>query len=110
MFAGGNDCITPPESNQYPLYAAMNSSDKTYISIHGGSHCQMADDHYLCRLAEGTCRPKTAISREEQHAVIKRYLVPWLNSRLRGEEAQRELMDKMLKLDTSVTCSMVRAK
>jgi len=110
IFAGGNDCITPPESNQDPLFAALNSTDKTYITIHGGSHCQMARYHYLCRLAEGTCRPKPAISREEQHAIINRYLVPWLKSRLKGKTDEGEQMDKTLKQDPSVTFSMKREK
>jgi len=108
IFAGGNDCITPPESNQDPLFAALNSSDKTYITIQGGSHCQMAGYHSLCRLAEGACRPKPAISREEQHASINRYLVPWLKSRLKGVAEEGDRMNEMLKQDRSVTFSVIR--
>jgi len=108
IFAGENDCITPPGSNQDPIYEALGSPDKTYITILGGSHCQMAGDHVLCRLAEATCSPKPAVSREEQHAVIDRYLVPWLKSRLKGEKSEDEKMVKLLKNDPSVTWTMVR--
>lgn len=108
IFAGGNDCITPPEQNQLPIYEAVKSADKTYITIIGGSHCQMAHDHYLCRLAEATCRPKPAVSREEQHALIERYLVPWLKSRLKGEKMEGEKLDGSLVKDRSVTWSLTR--
>ena len=42
IFSGINDCVTPPNTNQIPMYNSLTSSCKTLISIIGGSHCQMA--------------------------------------------------------------------
>ena len=38
----------------------------------------------LCRMGEKTCKPVPAISRVFQNEVIFRYLIPWLDSTLKG--------------------------
>lgn len=85
VFAGSNDCVTPPATNQIPMYDALQSSCKTYISINGASHCQMADSNFLCSLGEATCSPAATISREQQHAVITSFLSDWLESQLNSD-------------------------
>jgi len=79
VIAGGNDCVTPPPSNQIAMYNSLVSDCKTYLSITGGSHCQMANYNFKCSFGELTCSPSPAISRSQQHAIINRYLIPWLN-------------------------------
>ncbi|MBD3581430.1 poly(ethylene terephthalate) hydrolase family protein [Flavobacterium selenitireducens] len=85
IIAGANDCVTPPPANQLPMYDALSGNCKTYISILGASHCQMAAFNFLCQLGEATCSPGPDISRSEQHQSIENYLVPWLKANLRED-------------------------
>lgn len=85
LIAGGNDCITPPANHQLPMYNALSSTCKTYVSITGGSHCQMAESNFNCNLGELTCSPAPAITRAQQHAIINSLLIPWLNYHLKGD-------------------------
>ncbi|MHC1776586.1 MAG: hypothetical protein AB9834_14370 [Lentimicrobium sp.] len=103
LFAGGNDCVTPPPDHQIPMYNALQSECKTYISITGGSHCQMADYNFFCAFGEATCNPSPTIDREQQHQVINRYLIPWLQSALKGDESSGEEFDSILRTDPEVT-------
>ncbi len=85
VIAGGNDCITPPANHQLPMYNALSSACKAYVSITGGSHCQMAESNLNCNFGELTCSPPPAISRAQQHAIINSLLTPWLNYHLKGD-------------------------
>lgn len=103
IIAGGNDCVTPPQTHQIPIYDSLISSCKTYISIIGGSHCQMADFNFFCNIGESTCTPPPAITRSTQHEIISRFLVPWLEFQLKGDAAQGALFDNLILTDSSVT-------
>ncbi|MFO7722423.1 MAG: hypothetical protein R6V49_04280 [Bacteroidales bacterium] len=111
IFAGGNDCVTPPPAHQVPIYDSLASTCKTYISITGGSHCQMAEYNFYCNLGESTCTPPPAISRPQQHIVINRYLIPWLAFFLKGDASAGALFDQTLQGDpeilTTKNCSLV---
>lgn len=103
LLAGGNDCVTPPPDHQIPMYNALQSDCKTYVSIIGGSHCQMAEYNFFCAIGEGTCSPSPTISRTQQHQVMNRYLIPWLQSTLKGDEASGVTFDSTLRTDQEVT-------
>jgi predicted dienelactone hydrolase len=103
IFAGDNDCITPPDRNQIPIYNFSASADKTFILIRGGTHCGMADSSRVCTLAEKLSGCNDGITAEEQHQILKKYLIPWLDYFLKGEEAQGISFDTELRSDTSVT-------
>lgn len=77
--AGINDCVTPPVTNQLPIYNALQSSCKNYLGITGASHCQMADFNFFCSVGDGTCSPSPTITRDEQHQIIFSYLNLWLD-------------------------------
>lgn len=103
LFAGQNDCVTAPATNQQPMYAAMPSACKHYISIKGGSHCQMALSNVACNFGESTCTPAPAISRAAQHDVINTFLLPWLDYRLKASCAAGNLFDTKLLSETTIT-------
>jgi alpha-beta hydrolase superfamily lysophospholipase len=103
IFAGSHDCVTPPDSHQVPIYEALASYDKTLISITGGTHCGMTAPDVLCSLGELTCRSGKGLDRDQQHAILSRYLLPWLKSRIKGGGGEPELMLKMLMKDEQVT-------
>ena len=102
IFAGGNDCVTPPPANQIPMYDSLQSSCKTFVSINGGSHCQMADNNFLCSFGEATCIPQPTSTRAEQHIIINRYLLPWLKYELKGDCFSGALFDSQIIIDTSI--------
>ena len=103
IFAGSNDCVTPPLTNQKPIYDALQSECKSYISIIGGSHCQMADNNFFCSFGEGTCTPPPAISRAEQHTIINRYLLSWLNSQLKDDCFSGAQFDSLIISDSGIS-------
>ena len=103
MFAGENDCVTPIAGNQLPMYDSLHSTCKSLITIHGGSHCQMADANVLCSIGESSCTPAPAISRATQQATINRLLIPWLNFQLKGNCPEGLRFDSLVTNDTAVS-------
>ena len=103
IFAGGNDCVTPPTTNQVPMCDSLQSSCKTFVSIIGGSHCQMADNNFLCSFGEATCSPQPTITRAVQHTIINRYLLPWLNFQLKNNCVEGAKFDSIIAIDSSIT-------
>ncbi len=87
VFAGSNDCVTPPATNQQPMYNGLASACKHYIGITGGSHCQMAAASLTCDFGESTCTPAPGITRAAQHDIINTFLIPWLDFTLKGNTA-----------------------
>jgi dienelactone hydrolase len=103
VFAGSDDCITPPKKHQIPIYESLQSSHKVYISINGGSHCQMAENNRLCNFAEESFDLKPGISREEQHRILNRYILPWLRFYLYGDSIAGMQFDKKLRDDPAIS-------
>lgn len=87
MFAGGNDCVTPPPQHQIPIWEALASECRSLVTIIGAGHCQFAESNFNCGLGEASCSPGPAITRATQHAIVDRFLVPWLDWRLKGDAA-----------------------
>jgi pimeloyl-ACP methyl ester carboxylesterase len=77
IVSAGHDCVTPPEQHQLPIYQALDSACRTWITIAGGSHCQFAQYNLACSLGEVGCTPPS-IARSEQHAITTELLLPWL--------------------------------
>ena len=102
IIAGGNDCVTPPKDHQIPMYDSLRSACKTLVSINGGSHCQMADDNFLCNFGEATCSPKATISRSEQHQIQFQFLVPWLKHHLLKDPTAGKTFDSVTNKSTVV--------
>ena len=103
VFAGQNDCITPPDKHQIPIFNALQTNNKTYIEIVGGSHCQMAGKNKLCTLAENRCKLKPGISYKQQHEIIARYLVLWLDFILKDKSEAAQQFDNKIITDPDIT-------
>lgn len=102
VISGSDDCVTRPEEHQLPIFRALMSQNKTFISIKGGTHCYMADDNRLCKLAESTCNKKTLITRETQHAIINRYLIQWLGFQLKSDPEAGSIFNRTLLSDKEI--------
>jgi len=103
IVSGSKDCITPPEEHHLPMYEKSASSDKTFLLIKDGTHCNMGVSFDKCEVGERMARCEPGISGEEQLAVLARYTVPWLRYFLKGEEEQGIRFDDVLRADTTVT-------
>ncbi len=94
--AGANDCVTPIGQHQQPMFEASASSCKTFVSITGGNHCQMANSNFFCSLGEATCSPSATINREQQHQAIASVLINWLKATLYNDcEAASDFEDTL---------------
>lgn len=102
LITGSNDCITSLAEHQQPLYESSASGDKTSIVITGGNHCQMGSENTLCKLGEKMKGCKAGISRDEQHKILGRYLIPWLRFYLKGDVAAGALFNSTLSSDKAV--------
>jgi dienelactone hydrolase len=79
IFSGDDDCVTPPDENQTPMYNELASNCKTHISIIDGGHCYFADTNFNCSLGESFCNPSLDITREEQQLITFYFLKLWLD-------------------------------
>jgi pimeloyl-ACP methyl ester carboxylesterase len=102
VIAGGNDCVTPPKDHQIPMYDSLKSTCKHLVTITGGSHCQMAEDNFLCNFGEATCSPKASISRSEQHQIQFQFLIPWLKFHLLSDITESKSFDSLVSQKTGV--------
>jgi len=103
VFAGSDDNITPPKKHQLPIYESLQSSQKAYISILGGSHCQMVEENRLCNFAESSFVREPGITREEQHAILNRYIMPWLKFSLYDDTAACREIHMQMASDTTIS-------
>jgi len=103
IFAGSNDCITPPDKHQLPVYNSSASPDKIYILITGGTHCQMGVSHPKCSSAEKVagCRGIN-ISGDEQLKILARYILPWLRFHLYKDNEAGILFNTVIKNDPAI--------
>jgi len=108
VIAGANDCVTPPSQHQLPIYNALNSNCKSYVSIIGGSHCQMANSNFFCNIGDNSCTPVPEITRSAQHSLLNTIMLAWLGAYLKTNcEAQNQwlnVLDTQQGITYSNTC------
>jgi pimeloyl-ACP methyl ester carboxylesterase len=109
--SGANDCIAPPTDHQLPMYAALNSGCKSYVSILGASHCQFAGTSFTCSIGEATCSPGPAIAPNQQQLTAAVYLINFLKFYLKddcaaGEEFQT-MITTAISIDGDQNCALV---
>lgn len=103
VIAAANDCVAPPAEHQLPMYEALSSTCKTYVSITGGSHCQFAGSNTNCSLGEITCSPQPTINRETQQALTFSALIPWLNYYLKNDTASGAQFQNLITASSGIT-------
>ena len=84
VFSADKDCVTPPATNQVPMYDSLASACKVFINIKGGGHCYFADASFICSLGEIGCPPFT-ITREQQHAATLDFTKLFLDCYLKNQ-------------------------
>ncbi len=85
IFAGSSDDVTPENGHQIPIYNALASESKSYISISGGGHCYFANFNFNCNLGELGSSGNITITREQQQQTVNDLATPWLNYFLKDD-------------------------
>lgn len=99
VIAAAQDCVTPAQTNQLPMYNNLPGTPKAYVRITGASHCNFTDGSAsACYLGETfSCfgfGPFT--SRAVQHTRTLEVLVPWLDTWLKDNCAAAETFAERL--------------
>jgi alpha-beta hydrolase superfamily lysophospholipase len=93
LFAGENDCVTPPSAHQLPMFAALGSNWRTLITLDGASHCQFAASNFACSLGEACA---AEITRAQQQDLTWLLLRPWLHAVLYSDAGARLELQALL--------------
>lgn len=102
LFAGKQDCVTPPSSNQIPMYNALGSACKTYIEIKSAKHCHWANNSVLCTLGEFTCGGFSTTAKPTLKTTMS-LMTPWLNALLYNKQSEFVRFNSLLQTNTSIT-------
>jgi alpha-beta hydrolase superfamily lysophospholipase len=100
LFAGQNDCVTPPPDHQIPMYDALASNWRTLVTLAGASHCQFAASNFACSLGEA-CTPD--ITREAQQELTWLLLRPWLRAVLSDDAESQQEFQTLLQTTPGIT-------
>ncbi|UPT66760.1 MAG: T9SS type A sorting domain-containing protein [Sphingobacteriales bacterium JAD_PAG50586_3] len=101
IFSGSADAVTSPESAHLPIYNALQSSCKVFVSITGGGHCYFANSGSVCEFGEAG--GNFSISREQQQTITNSLLTPWLNYWLKGDALSITTFSQVLNSETGIT-------
>ncbi len=85
IFAGSSDDVTPESTNQIPIYEALASQSKSYVSIIGGGHCYFANYNFNCAVGESFSSGNISVTREEQQQTTSDFATPWLDYFLKDD-------------------------
>ncbi len=102
LFSGGKDCITPPSSNQVPMYNNIQNVCKTYVQINAAKHCQWANNDGTCRAGELFCSPASPSPKATITTTFS-LLLPWLNNKLNLNEQAGQRFQQLLTSTNGIT-------
>ncbi len=85
VFAASSDDVTPENVHQIPIYEALASESKSYVSITGGGHCYFANFNFNCYIGELGSSGNITITREEQQQIVNDFATPWLDYFLKND-------------------------
>jgi predicted dienelactone hydrolase len=100
LLAGTNDCVTPPEDHQIPMFDALAGGWRTLATLDGASHCQFAEYSFLCSFGE-FC--SADITRSVQHDRTWLLLEPWLRAIGLQQDDQFAVFQERLTTTTGVS-------
>ena len=85
ILSGSADGVTPPSEHHLPIFNALESTCKSFVSITGGAHCYFANTDFACDFGEGTASTGISISRAEQQGFMNSLILPWLTFYLKED-------------------------
>lgn len=102
IFGGKKDCVSPPSSNQIPMYNALASSCKVYVEIKNAKHCHWAANGTLCTLGEFTCGGFSTNPSGTYRNTMS-LLAPWLGAVLYNRSSDIATFQNVLQTNTDIT-------
>lgn len=102
IFGGKRDCVTPPSTNQVPMYNALASSCKVYVEIKNAKHCHWAANGTLCTLGEFTCGGFST-NPSGTYRTTMSLLGPWLGAALYNRASDVTAFQNVLQTSTTIT-------
>ena len=103
VISGAVDCVAPPADHQIPMYNALASACKVYLSINDGGHCYFGDYSFYCTFGESTCMPTLPITRPAQQDVALDYTKLYLDYYLKGNAASWTKFNDSLTVSQRIT-------
>jgi len=102
IFSGSSDDVTPESNHQQPIFLALNSEAKTWVSITGGGHCYFANYNFNCAFGESSSSGNITITRQEQQQTTADFSLLWLNYFLRDDCSSLMVFQDSLQLSNRV--------
>ena len=103
VISGSVDCTAPAATHQTPMYNALASPCKVFISIIGGCHCYFANYNFTCTLGESFCLPVPPLDRTAQQTTVMNFVVPYLDYWLNGNAASWNFFVDSLNASSNIT-------
>lgn len=107
VMAGSQDCVSPPGTNQIPMYNAVPSGCKAYVSLTGGGHCNFANSNFNCGFGELTCGGGGSLGRTAQQALTHQFTLLWLARYLKDDLAAGDQFQALLGAGQGITSQSV---
>lgn len=85
IISGSQDGVTPPSQHHVPIYNALTSTCKMFVSINGGGHCYFANANLNCDLGEATASTGISITRTQQQNITQGLLLHYFNTYLKAQ-------------------------
>lgn len=95
ILSGSSDGVTPEAEHHLPIFNALNSTCKYYVSITGGAHCYFANPNGNCDTGEAFSSTGITVTRAEQQEISSDYMVPWLNIYLKDQCDDQLIIDDL---------------
>ena len=97
VFAGSSDDVTPENVHQIPIFDALATESKSYVSITGGGHCYFANFNFNCNLGEIGSSGNITVTRQEQQQTTSDFANLWLDYFLKNDcNAKTIFQDSLL--------------
>ncbi len=106
VMSGAEDCVAPPASHQIPMYNALSSPCKVYVSIIEGVHCYFGDYNFNCTFGESTCNPVPSIQRADQEDVALDFTLLYLDYYLKNDAVAWTAFNDSLTSSSRITYQM----
>ncbi|MBN2682229.1 MAG: choice-of-anchor J domain-containing protein [Bacteroidales bacterium] len=99
VFSGSVDGIAPADENQIPMYNALSSYCKNFISVTGCNHCYFADYNFNCSMFDASA----TLTRDQIHAIVFSFLTPWFEYTLGSDDEAIDDFNALLPTTTDIT-------
>ena len=93
ILSGEDDSVTPPNDHHIPIYNALGSTCKDFVSIENGSHCYFAEYNFNCSFGEII---PGSLSREDQQELSYTVIRPFFNYFLKDSCEEFEVYQNAL--------------